>query len=114
MVGPDLSLVGDRDNRVSLLESILQSSQEIAPEYLPRTITLKGGSTFTGIRLRSSTREAMLDLNGQNRNFNRSDITSMEELQVSFMPTGLVYGMTDRELPDLPAFLESSGKAKPE
>ena len=89
-----------------LLESILNPNAEIAPEYLPRMITLKDGATFTGIRLRSSTAEAMRDTNGRNRRFQRDDIVSMQELQMSFMPPGLPFAMTDRELRDLMAFLE--------
>lgn len=108
VVGPDLSALGDQGDRASLLESILDPNREVAPEYLPRTITLKDGTTFTGIRLRSSTAEAMRDTNGQNRSFNRDDIVEMEELQVSFMPAGLAYSLTDRELRDLMAFLENS------
>jgi len=107
VVGPDLSRVGDRADRTWLLTSILDPNREIAPEYQPRAITLKDGSTFTGIRLRSSTREAMRDANGQNRTFNRDDIVAMEELSMSLMPPGLPLALTDPELRDLLAFLEN-------
>lgn len=109
VVGPDLSRVGDRGDEAWLLESILNPNQEIAPEYLPRHVVLKDGTTHFGIRLRSSKSEVIRDLNGQNRSFNRDDIASIEELQVSFMPGGLTLGMTDRELRDLLAFLHSPG-----
>lgn len=106
VVGPDLSAIGDHKDRTRLLQSILEPSREIAPQYQPRTILLKDGRTFTGIRLRSSTREAMRDANGQNRTFDRNDIESMVQLEVSFMPDGLVNSLTDRELRDLMEFLE--------
>ncbi|MDP6722932.1 MAG: hypothetical protein QGF59_29990, partial [Pirellulaceae bacterium] len=61
---------------------------------------------------RSSTKEAMRDANGQNRTFDRNDIESMLESQVSFMPSGLVNSLTDRELRDLITFLESSLNAE--
>ena len=83
----------------------------MAPEYLPRTIVLKSGKTFTGIRLRSSTKEAMRDANGQNRTFDRNDIESMMEATVSFMPQDIVNTLTLREVRDLIAFLEDSGSA---
>ncbi len=38
--------------------------------------------------------------------FNRDDIAELQELQVSFMPTGLPLLLTDRELRDLVAFLD--------
>ena len=49
----------------------------------------------------------MRDTNGQTRSFNRDDINSIQELQVSFMPSGLPLSLTDRELRDLISFLES-------
>ena len=106
VVGPDLSKLGSRNDGNWLLQSILEPSRQMAPEYQPRTILLKDGRTFTGIRLRSSTKEAMRDANGQNQTFNRDDIESMMESSISFMPSGLVNSLTDRELRDLLAFLE--------
>jgi putative membrane-bound dehydrogenase-like protein len=106
VVGPDLTRIDRIGNRAALLESILHPNAEIAPEYLPRTVTFHDGEQFTGIRLRSSTREAMRDAAGRTVTFNRDDIAEMQELQVSFMPTGLPLMMTDRELRDLIAFLE--------
>jgi putative membrane-bound dehydrogenase-like protein len=102
MVGPDLSR--PRDRRV-VLESILDPSATIAPEYLPRQLDLKDGSSFVGIRLRSSTQEVMRDVYGQNRAFPLDQIVGVRELETSFMPPGLAYGLTDRELRDLVAFL---------
>lgn len=107
-VGPDLTLVHRRDDRKWLLGSILDPNAEIGPEYLPRSIKLNDGSQHVGIRLRSSTREVIRDLNGQNQTFDRDDIASMEELSISLMPSGLPYSLTDRELRDLIAFLNSS------
>ncbi len=106
IVGPDLTRIHLYGEGGAFLESILEPNRAIAPEYLPRLVTLKNGKTHTGIRLRSSTSEVIRDLNGQNLSFKRDDIESMQELPVSFMPAGLLYGMTDRELRDLLAFLE--------
>ncbi len=110
VVGPDLSALSNRKDRTWLLLSILEPSREMAPQYQPRTIVLNDGRIFTGIRLRSSTKEAMRDANGQNRTFDRNDIESMVESQVSFMPSGLIDSLTDRELRDLIAFLEGNRK----
>ena len=110
VVGPDLSRLGANrpsDKRRWIVESILQPSLEMAPEYQPRTVLLKDGQIFTGIRLRSSTREAMRDTNGQNRTFDRNDIESMVESKTSFMPDGAVDALTIREFRDLIAFLEN-------
>lgn len=106
VVGPDLSALSRRQDSRWLLQSILEPSREMAPEYQPRTILLKNGQTFTGIRLRSSTQEALRDAHGQNQVFNRDAIESMVESNISFMPIGLPQSLTARELRDLIAFLE--------
>ncbi|MGY8654162.1 MAG: PVC-type heme-binding CxxCH protein [Verrucomicrobiia bacterium] len=106
IVGPDLSAVSARNARRWLLESTLQPNREIAPEYLPRAVTLNDGTVATGIRLRSWTREQLRDANGHTLTFDTKDVASIQELTTSFMPAGLVHSLTDRELRDLIAFLE--------
>lgn len=106
-VGPDLSSVSKSDDLQWLLESILQPSLKMAPEYRPTTIQLKDGRTFTGLRLQSYTREAIREADGRKRVFDRSEIELIRDRDISFMPTGLVYSMTDRELRDLIAFLRT-------
>jgi len=108
VVGPDLSGLRDQDRTV-LLQSILEPSRRMAPEYQPRILILNDGRVFTGIRLRSYTAEAIRDAHGQNRSFKRDDIESIQESNTSFMPTGLMHALTDRELRDLISFVESSG-----
>lgn len=112
VVGPDLSSLGNRKDRMWLLKSILEPSREMAPEYQPRTIILNDGRTFTGIRLRSYIKETIRDANGQNRTFDRNDIEMMVESPTSFMPSGLVHTLTNRELKDLIAYLESDSHRK--
>lgn len=108
VVGPDLSNLGNRKDRHWLVQSILEPSRDMAPEYQPRTIVLKDGRTFTGIRLRSYTKETIRDTNGQNRTFDRDEVEAMVESTVSFMPKGVVNSLTIHELRDLIAFLENS------
>ncbi|NOX99971.1 MAG: c-type cytochrome [Verrucomicrobia bacterium] len=108
VVGPDLSNIGDRGDRSWLLEAILNPNKDIAPQYLPRMITLNDGSVYTGIRLRSYVNEQIRDAQGLNHTFKRDDVKSIQDLPMSFMPTGLPMSLTDRELRDLLAFLESS------
>ena len=107
VVGPDLSGQGKHSERERLLKSVLNPSGDIAPEYQPRTILLNDGRVFTGIRLRSYTKEQIRDANGQTRTFDRGDVESMVDSNVSFMPSGLVDLLTIRELRDLIAFLQS-------
>jgi putative membrane-bound dehydrogenase-like protein len=110
VVGPDLSQVGRRDDRLWLLESILQPNLKVAPEYRARTLVLTDGRVFTGIHLRTGGGgdvETLRDNNGQERRFPRAEIEMSGEVLTSLMPEGLPTAMTDRELRDLIAFLES-------
>lgn len=107
VVGPDLTHVGGRNDREWLLGAILDPNKDIAPQFMPRVITLNDDSVHVGIRLRSYVKEQIRDAAGRNHTFNRDDVKSIEDLSVSFMPPGLPMAMTDRELRDLLAYLES-------
>ncbi len=108
VVGPDLSHVANSEDSSWLLGAILDPNKDIAPQFMPRVLTLNDGSTHVGIRLRSYIYEQIRDALGRNHTFNRDDVKSIQDLPMSFMPTGLPMAMTDRELRDLIAFLESS------
>ncbi|MFT5471639.1 MAG: putative membrane-bound dehydrogenase-like protein [Verrucomicrobiales bacterium] len=107
VVGPDLTHVGGRDDREWLLGAILDPNKDIAPQFMPRVITLNDDSVHVGIRLRSYVNEQIRDALGRNHTFKRDDVKSIEDLSISFMPAALPLGMTDRELRDLLAYLES-------
>lgn len=106
-VGPDLSAQHRQGDRKTLLAAILQPNRDMAPEYQPRTLVLKDGRIFTGIRLRSYTREQIRDAQGVTRTFDRSDVELIKDLDTSLMPTGLVDSLTNTEVRDLMAFLFS-------
>ena len=108
VVGPDLSHVAGREDKLWLLGAILDPNRDIAPQFMPRVITLNDGSTFIGLQLRSYINEQIRDALGRNHTFSRADVKAIEDLSLSFMPTGLPMAMTDRELRDLLAFLQSS------
>ena len=77
----------------------------MAPEFQPRTLLLKDGRVFTGIRLRSYTREQIRDAHGQTRTFDKGNVESIKDSNISFMPADLVNTLTNREVRDLLAFL---------
>lgn len=107
VVGPDLSLVSRQGDRAAILRSILEPSRDVAPQFFPTLLRLKDGGDFLGILLRSSSTEVYRDLTGRERTFQKADIVQRTELKTSLMPAGLVAMLTDGELRDLLAFLES-------
>ncbi len=110
IVGPDLSLVGQRDDRHWLLHSILQPQAEVPPQFHPRTVTMADGSTFTGFMLRSggrSGKEFYRDITGATVGLVKADIAKREDLEISLMPSALLTGLTIEEVRDLIAYLEN-------
>ncbi|MDP7051146.1 MAG: c-type cytochrome, partial [Verrucomicrobiota bacterium] len=105
-VGPDLTVIGRRNNPKRLLESILQPGKEVAPYMRPWTITLNDDSVHTGIALRrGGNAEVYLGLDGKEIRLDKRKIKSKNEGRISLMPEGLALTLTDRELRDLLAFL---------
>ncbi len=110
-LGPDLTGIGAQGSREQLLESLLQPSRSVAPEYQARMLTLKDGSTFHGIHLRTGgggDSETMMNGLGLEVRIKRDEIVADTQSTLSLMPEGLVYSLTDHELRDLLAFLEAS------
>ena len=104
-MGPDLTLISRQTDRIGILQSILEPSREVAPQYFPTQLKLADGTTFVGIMLRSSEVETYRDIAGKERTFRKKEILSHEELKTSLMPPGLALTLTDSELRDLLAFL---------
>lgn len=109
VVGPDLTQVGLQSQRKQLLESILQPSKNMAPQYQPSLILLQDGRVVTGIRLRSWVKETIRNTKGENETYDRDDVEEIHPLSKSFMPEGLANLMTLTELRDLLEFLAASG-----
>ena len=110
-LGPDLTGIGSQGSREQLLESLLKPSRSVAPEYQARLLTLKDGSTFHGIHLRTGgggDSETLMNGSGLEVRVKRDDIVTDSRSALSLMPEGLVYSLTDHELRDLLAFLEAS------
>ena len=107
VVGPDLSLIARQSDLRGTLQSILEPSREVAPQFFPTLLKLKDGTDFLGIMLRSSSVDVFRDLTGKERTFQKSDIIERTELTTSLMPAGLAASMTDEELRDLLAFVRN-------
>ncbi|MEM0967741.1 MAG: PVC-type heme-binding CxxCH protein [Verrucomicrobiota bacterium] len=111
IVGPDLSLVGERNDRSWLLTSILQPQAEVPPQFHPRSVTLKNGETFVGFPLRNggrSGKEFYRDITGDEVALVKAEIEHRTELELSLMPPGLLAALTLEEVRDLLCYLEDT------
>ena len=106
--GPKLTEIGTKMPKEELLRSIVHPSAGIAFNYEGWELTLKDGSTLTGIVSSKTETEVELRLPGGNKmNLKRSDIQTMKKLNESLMPEGLHQSMTQQELADLLDFLKN-------
>jgi len=106
-LGPDLSTVGHNDRR-RILESILQPNALVPPRYQAWILELNDGRVLTGMLVKTYLDEyTYLDEKGNQFKVKTGDIVETRPAPASIMPAGLVDGLTDQELRDLLAYLQS-------
>ena len=107
-VGPDLSRIGAARNGRDLLESILFPSASFARGYEPYIIALEDGHVLNGIMLKQTGDSVLLATQDRlELAIPRSSIEAIEPSRVSLMPRGLEANLSDQDLADLIAYLQS-------
>lgn len=106
-VGPDLSLIG-RTERHWILESILQPSAMVAPNYQAWVIQTTDGRSMTGMLVNTRLDESeYLNEKGERFKLRSGDMEAVTPSRNSIMPDRLLDGLTDQEARDLIAYLMS-------
>jgi putative heme-binding domain-containing protein len=113
IVGPELTAVARRYNARTLLESIIEPAKVISDQYQATTFVLTDGRTVTGrvVNLngdRLMVLENMLEPNAMTSLY-RDDIEDTLPSTTSMMPAGLINTLTNDEVLDLLAYLQSGG-----
>ena len=115
LTGPDLTAVASRFNRRDLLDSILNPSRVIDDKFRNTTFTLKTGATVFGA-IEQENEEAVTirtsPLVPQTVTLPQSQITRRQPSPISPMPPGLLNVLTENQILDLLAYLESGGDPK--
>jgi len=107
-IGPDLTLVGKRMSAERLVQSILQPSREIAPQFVPWLLLTADGRVRTGLSQGVSedgSRERFVDAEGKPFEVELSDIEERRASPKSIMPEDLEKTLTVQQLRDLFALL---------
>ncbi|HVR87401.1 MAG TPA: PVC-type heme-binding CxxCH protein [Planctomycetota bacterium] len=109
IVGPDLSTIGNVQNRDKLVESIVDPSREIAPMFVLWKIRTKKGNIYDGRILYEDpapTGEIILiDAQGKQTKVKNQDIEDRQASKLSIMPEKLPERMTRQDFRDLIEFL---------
>lgn len=108
-VGPDLTRIGETSGvgrSARLMQSILEPSREVAPQFAAWQLTVAGGNGVVGYLLeKEGDREVYVDGAGNRLTVDGAKVTQRTELKVSMMPAGLLEMLTDQEIKDLLAYL---------
>jgi putative heme-binding domain-containing protein len=106
-IGPDLTGV-DRKNLSILLANVVDPTAVIRPEFVAYTAETADGRVLNGL-LASSTPESITLLDNQNMRtiLARDEIESLEPMSISLMPERILDPLSDQELRDLFAYLQS-------
>lgn len=110
--GPNLSEIGDKLSKQALYTSILFPDQGISFGFEAYLIKLKDGSTAFG-RILSQTEEKIdLQYINNTQSIRTSDVVSKTKMENSLMPANLHSSMSEQELVDLVAYLQSLKKSE--
>jgi putative membrane-bound dehydrogenase-like protein len=106
-IGPDLSTVAKSMTRDRLLQSIVDPSREIAPQFTPWVIQAADGTVKNGVYVGEEVDGAVryADSEGKIFKLHPRDVEDKKASDKSIMPEGLAATLTPQELRDLLAFL---------
>ena len=107
-VGPDLSLIGKKYERATLLETILDPSKAIAPEFVTYVAETKSGQVFAGFLVEQSEKQVVLkDSKGELVRIPANGIAELLKTEKSVMPELVLRDVTAQDAADLLAYLTS-------
>lgn len=106
-IGPDLSYIGRAMSREKLLDSILNPSKEVSPQFTTWTFVTVAGEVHTGMIVHENKGETTIGTaEGKLVTLPTIDLETRTPLTTSVMPEKLEERLTVQEFRDLLAFLE--------
>jgi len=107
-LGPDLTQIGKKLDKPKLLESILEPSKTIDPQFVPHLVETREGEVISGLLVRQSDAEVVLKkADGKEAAIAAKEIERLVPQQKSLMPELLLRDMTAQQAADLLEFLSA-------
>lgn len=107
-LGPDLNEIGKKNDRATLLESILQPSLKIDPKYQAWLVETKSGSVHSGLLVKKDNEEIILkDAQNKPHRILSDEVEGMYPQHKSLMPDLLLRDFTAQQVADLLSYLAS-------
>ena len=112
-IGPDLT-GAERKDRLKLLRNLVDPSAVIRQQYISHVAVTTDGRVLTGLLAASSAETVtLLDAKNKRTILNRNDLEELRESTVSLMPDNLLEPLTDQQIRDLFAYLQSEKNPAP-
>ncbi|MFM8272646.1 MAG: PQQ-dependent sugar dehydrogenase [Gemmata sp.] len=105
-LGPDLSHIGSVRTRAELLDSLLNPSARVEPQYAAYNVRTKDDKTYTGVVVkRDATQLLLRDAENKEIKIGGDNVDSVRPSRLSLMPDGQMSGLTPQEAADLLEYL---------
>lgn len=105
-IGPELSQIGRKYERKALLETIMNPSAGIAPEYVPYVVETEQGKVYAGfLSDQNDERVVLKTVEGAVVQIPRQQIVELVKQEKSLMPELVLKSVTAQDAADLLAFL---------
>jgi putative heme-binding domain-containing protein len=106
--GPDLSHIGSKYTRVQILESLLEPSKKIEPQWVAYTLETIDGRIYTGLLRSKTDKEVVLRVSKDKEvTVPAAKVERLAPQQKSLMPDLLLRDLTAAQAADLLEFLAS-------
>lgn len=109
-LGPDLTGVAQRLARDDLFTALIDPSKDIAPAYVPTTITTPAGKVYSGMLIYESPELILLQTTPDTTVRLVGSEVQLQPGRTSFMPANLLDDASDQDLADLYAYLKTLRK----
>lgn len=110
-LGPSLDGVTGRFSKEDLFTAIVFPSRDVSPRYRATQILTTDGQVRTGMVFYEAVDAiALRDANNQTYRIPVEEIEARKTMTTSLMPNGLLNGLTDQDLADLYAYLQTVGQ----
>jgi putative heme-binding domain-containing protein len=107
-IGPDLT-TADRKNLAVLLPNVIDPSAVIRPEFAAYMVQTTDGRVLSGLLADSNAESVtLLDAKNVRATVSRKEIETMEPMPSSLMPERILDALTDQQIRDLFAYLQSN------
>ena len=97
-VGPELTTIGKTRTRAELLESLLQPSVRVEPQFAAYLVRTKDEKTITGLLVKRDDKQVVIrDAENKEHAFAATDVEAVTPSRLSLMPDGQMSGLTPQE-----------------